>query len=92
MLRQMVSVLFNAAVLITALGGAVWLFASGNAAFLEGLLLAKLGFIAAMVFAFRLAESVGPGQLSIWAGPLRLRPGRGSADESRLAGKGANAT
>jgi hypothetical protein len=65
--------LFNVTVLTAALGGSVWLIAGGAPWFIENLLLVKAGLLAAIVFAFKIADSSDPERLSIWTGPVQRR-------------------
>jgi hypothetical protein len=53
-----------------AAGSVVWLTITGHTLQIGGLLLAMRGR-AAVLLAFGVAGGYGPGELSIWAGPLR---------------------
>ena len=70
MFRTIISTVFHAAVVVMALGVAVWLTITGHTLQVGGLLLVMGAILGAVMFGFRLAEGFGPNQLSIWAGPL----------------------
>jgi hypothetical protein len=71
MFKYVTWALFNTAAIIAASGTAVWLTVTGHTLQIGGLLLAMGGVMAAVLLAFGLAGGYGPGELSIWAGPLR---------------------
>lgn len=85
MLKKTISTVFDAAVALTGVAVAVWLTATGHTLTAAGLMLAMGGILAAVMFGFRLAEG-GPGNLSIWAGPLEsVRPAPASRAEKSTA-------
>ena len=70
MFKKITWAVFNAAVLLVGISTAVWLTITGHTLQIGGLLLAMGGLLGAVMFGFRLAEGFGPGELSIWVGPL----------------------
>jgi len=75
MFRRIASTVFNAAVVLVATTAAIWLTITGHTLQIGGLLLAVGAILGAVMFGFRLAEGLGPGRLSIWAGPVwSIRP------------------
>lgn len=70
MFKQITWMIFNGGVVLVATVAVVWLTVTGHTLLVEGLLLGLAGVLAAVLFALRLAEGVGPDQLSIWVGPF----------------------
>ena len=72
MLNKITTTLFNALAVAVAAGVACWLAVAGYAWQVEGLMLAMGAILGAIVFSFRVSESVASEGVSIWAGPLGL--------------------
>ena len=91
MLKKITSTVFYAAVVIMAVGAAIWLTITGHTLHTGGLLMALGAILAAVLFGFRLAEGFGPNRLSIWPGralphlPSALAPADGDHGLGRAA-------
>lgn len=90
MLKQIVSTVFHAAIVLVALAAAVLLTVTGHTLHIGGLLLFMGAILGAVIFGFRLAEGFGSDELSIWVGPFRsMRPAAAPAEEHAILRKAA---